>query len=252
MKKNELIKCDKVCFSYTQGTAIIKDLDLIINEGESVGLVGESGCGKSTLAAILLNLLKPTSGSISVNNVDLSTLKGKRKKEFYKNVQIVFQDPSSSLDSLMTVGQLIKEPLVIHKIGDKEFRRKKALEMMKIVGLSSAYIDSYPGELSGGLKQRLSIAIALVLDPKVLILDECVSALDVSIQAQILNLLMNLQKNLNLTYLFITHDLNVVSYIADTIAVMENGVIVEKNQTEELFNNPQHLYTKKLLSASIS
>lgn len=251
MNNSEIIILDDVSFSYTKEQLVIKNLNLVIHEGESVGLLGESGCGKSTLASLILNFVQPSSGSIIVNNKELSTLKRKAKKDFYREVQIVFQDPSSSLDSLMSVGKLIEEPLIIHKIGSKEERAKKVLEVMKMVGLSSAYHDSYPSELSGGLKQRLAIAIALVLNPKIVILDECVSALDVSIQAQILNLLISLQKSLNLTYLFITHDLNVASYIADTICVMENGEIVEKNSCRELFENPKHPYTKSLLSASI-
>jgi peptide/nickel transport system ATP-binding protein/oligopeptide transport system ATP-binding protein len=251
MNSSELIILKDVSYAYNDNQMIIKNLNLVIHEGEAVGLLGESGCGKSTLAALILNFVKPKSGCIYVNNKDLSTLKGRAKKDFYREVQIVFQDPSSSLDSLMSVGKLIEEPLLIHKIGNKEERALKVIEVMKMVGLSSAYLDSYPSELSGGLKQRLAIAIALVLNPKIVILDECVSALDVSIQAQILNLLISLQKSLNLTYLFITHDLNVASYIADTICVMENGEIVEKNSCKELFDNPKHPYTKKLLSASI-
>jgi ABC-type oligopeptide transport system ATPase subunit len=251
MNKSEIIVLDDVSFSYNKDQLVIKNLNLVIHEGESVGLLGESGCGKSTLASLILGFAQPSSGSIIVNNKELSTLKRKAKKDFYREVQIVFQDPSSSLDSLMSVGKLIEEPLIIHKIGSKEERAKKVFEVMKMVGLSSAYHDSYPSELSGGLKQRLAIAIALVLNPKIVILDECVSALDVSIQAQILNLLISLQKSLNLTYLFITHDLNVASYISDTICVMENGEIVEKNSCRELFENPKHPYTKSLLSASI-
>jgi ABC-type oligopeptide transport system ATPase subunit len=251
MNKSEIIVLDDVSFSYNKDQLVIKNLNLVIHEGESVGLLGESGCGKSTLASLILGFVQPSSGSIIVNNKELSTLKRKAKKDFYREVQIVFQDPSSSLDSLMSVGKLIEEPLIIHKIGSKEERAKKVFEVMKMVGLSSAYHDSYPSELSGGLKQRLAIAIALVLNPKIVILDECVSALDVSIQAQILNLLISLQKSLNLTYLFITHDLNVASYISDTICVMENGEIVEKNSCRELFENPKHPYTKSLLSASI-
>jgi peptide/nickel transport system ATP-binding protein/oligopeptide transport system ATP-binding protein len=248
----ESIKCSNLNFSYNRDIEIIKDFNLTVHEGEFVGLVGESGCGKSTLASLLLNLIKPTSGSIIVNDKDLSTLNKKERKEFYREVQIVFQDPSSSLDNLMSVKALIEEPLIIHKIGNKEERLEKVKKTMDLVGLSSAYLSSYPSELSGGLKQRLSIAIALVLDPKILILDECVSALDVSIQAQILNLLLDLQKNLHLTYLFITHDLNVVSYISDTIIVMKNGKIVEEGKCEEIFKNPKHPYTKLLLNSAIT
>jgi ABC-type oligopeptide transport system ATPase subunit len=251
MNRNELIILNDVSFSYHENQMIIKHLNLVIHEGESVGLLGESGCGKTTLASLILNFLKPNNGSIIVNKKDLNTLNRKAKKDFYREVQMVFQDPSSSLDSLMSVEKLIEEPLLIHKIGTKEERERKVMEVMKMVGLSSAYHNSYPSELSGGLKQRLAIAIALVLNPKIVILDECVSALDVSIQAQILNLLISLQKSLNLTYLFITHDLNVASYIADTICVMENGEIVEKNGCKELFESPKHPYTKSLLSASI-
>lgn len=252
MSSNELIKCRELNFSYNKKSPIIKNLNLSVYQGEFVGLVGESGCGKSTLAALLLNLLKPSSGTIEVNNKDLSKLNLKERKSFYKEVQIVFQDPSSSLDSFMSVYSLIEEPLKIHKMGNKKSRVEKVKETMELVGLSSAYLDSYPNELSGGLKQRLSIAIALVLNPKVLILDECVSALDVSIQAQILNLLLDLQKRLNLTYLFITHDLNVVSYVSDKIIVMKNGEIVEEGKCEDVFKNPKHPYTKQLLESGIT
>lgn len=252
MSNRELIRCSSLNFSYNKNSLIIKDLNLSVLEGEFVGLVGESGCGKSTLAALLLNLMKPTSGSIIVNNKDLSKLNKKEKKDFYREVQIVFQDPSSSLDNLMSVGTLIEEPLKIHKIGNKKTRLEKVKNTMKLVGLSSAYLSSYPNELSGGLKQRLSIAIALVLDPKILILDECVSALDVSIQAQILNLLLDLQKRLNLTYLFITHDLNVVSYVSDRIIVMKNGEIVEEGKCEDVFLHPHHSYTKELIYSGIT
>lgn len=245
-----LIECKNLNFSYDKSKHIIENLNLEVHDGETFGLVGESGCGKSTLANLLLRLENLDSGQILIEGKDISKLKGKALRDFYKEIQIVFQDPYSSLDFNKKIGYLIEEPLIIHKMGNKKERKLRVVEMMKLVGLDPSYINNYPKVLSGGLRQRLAIAIALVLNPKFVVLDECVSALDVSIQAQVLNLLIDLQKKLNLTYLLITHDLNVVAYIADTIGVMQNGKIVEKKSCEELFKNPSHSYTKKLLESS--
>lgn len=245
-----IVKLDKVSFSY-KDKQILNDITFEIRKGETFGLVGNSGSGKSTIGLLLLKLLSDYSGIIEIENQDISKIKKKADiKEFYKTAQIVFQDPNSSLDSKKTVEYLIKEPLIIHKIGTKDERVKKVDKIMEMVGLDKRYKESFPHQLSGGLRQRLAIAIALVLDPKIVVLDECVSALDISIQAGILNLLNELQEKLNLTYLFISHDLNVVGYICDKIGVINDGKIVEIQETIKLFDNPIDSYTKKLLNNS--
>ncbi len=245
-----IVKLNKVSFSYKE-KQILKDITFEIKKGETFGLVGNSGSGKSTIGLLIIKLLSDYTGNIEIENQDISKIKKKAEiKDFYKTVQIVFQDPNSSLDSKKKVGYLIKEPLIIHKIGSKEEREIKVNSIMEMVGLDKKYKESFPNQLSGGLRQRLAIAIALVLDPKIVVLDECVSALDISIQAGILNLLNELQKKLNLTYLFISHDLNVVGYICDRIGVINDGRIVEIQETLKLFNNPIDSYTKKLLNNS--
>lgn len=245
-----LVKLEKVCFSYKDKT-ILNNISFEIEEGQTFGLVGDSGSGKSTIALLLLKLLKDYKGKILIDDNDISLIKKKKDiKAFYKNVQIVFQDPYSSLDSKKTVGYLIEEPLIIHKNYSVIERDSKINVIMDLVGLDKKYKNNYPHQLSGGLRQRLAIAIALVLDPKFLVLDECVSALDISIQAGILNLLNDLKEKLNLTFLFISHDLNVVGYICDRIAVLNNGTIVEIQDTEKLFNNPIDSYTIKLFNNS--
>lgn len=234
-------------------SSVVKAVDgvsLDLKEGETLGLVGESGCGKSTLGRTLIRLYNPTSGSIEVCGTDISTLEGNYLREERANVQMIFQDPYASLDPRMTVFDIIAEPLrVFRKDMGKAELQEYVAELMSSVGLSSRFIRKYPHEFSGGQRQRIAIARAIAIRPKVIICDEPVSALDVSIRAQILNLLKELQERFNLSYIFIAHDISAVRYISDRIAVMYLGKIAEIANTEELFANPQHPYTKALLSA---
>ena len=221
-----------------------------IKRGETLGVVGESGCGKSTLGRTILRLIEPTSGEILFDGKDITKFNGRELREFRKEMQMIFQDPFSSLDPRKTVSQIISEPIILHKLAkSKEDIQKQTLELMDTVGIAHRWYNTYPHQLDGGRRQRIGIARALALHPKMLICDEPVSALDVSIQAQILNLLKDLQTERGLTSLFITHDLSVVYNFADNIAVMYMGRMVEKAPSEELFRNPVHPYTKALLSA---
>ena len=220
-----------------------------ISEGETLGLVGESGSGKSTTGYCVLQLLKPTSGSIVFEGSDLTQLGREQMRRMRRELQIVFQDPYSSLDPRMTVGDIVAEPLVVHNIGTKRDRRARVRELLDVVGFNPTYTNRYPHEFSGGQRQRIGIARALALSPKLIVCDEPVSALDVSIQAQILNLLKDLQRDFSLTYLFIAHDLAVVRSMSDRIAVMNRGQLVEIGPAEEVYTNPQDDYTKALLSA---
>ena len=221
-----------------------------IEAGKTLGVVGESGCGKSTLGRAVLGLNEATDGQVIFEGKDITHARGNAKKDMKKEMQIIFQDPYSSLDSRMNVQQLISEPLKINKITHgKEETEKKVKELMDIVGLASRFRLSYPHELDGGRRQRIGIARALSVEPKFIVCDEPVSALDVSIQAQILNLMMDLQKERGLTYIFITHNLSVVKHISDEIMVMYSGTMAEKCSCDELFENPLHPYTKGLLSA---
>ena len=234
-------------------SALVKAVDgvsLDLKEGETLGLVGESGCGKSTLGRTLIRLYSPTSGTIEVCGTDISTLEGSALRQERSNVQMIFQDPYASLDPRMTVFDIIAEPMrVFLKNLSKQELQEKVADLMESVGLSSRFVRKYPHEFSGGQRQRIAIARALAIRPKVIICDEPVSALDVSIRAQILNLLKELQGKFNLSYIFIAHDISAVRYISDRIAVMYLGKIAEIANTEELFANPQHPYTKALLSA---
>ena len=218
--------------------------------GETLGIVGESGCGKSTTARLVLRLMDPTSGSVKFQGQEISTIKGAELKALRRGMQMIFQDPYSSLNPRKTVGTIISEPFAIHHLATGEGERKRTVQdLMDRVGLNPEHYNRYPHEFSGGQRQRIGVARALALSPKLIICDEPVSALDVSIQAQILNLLEGLQKDFNLTYLFISHDLSVVRHISDRIAVMYLGHIVEIGSAEELYDNPKHPYTAALLSA---
>ena len=228
----------------------VDDINFTLERGKTLGLVGESGCGKSTTGRVILRLLEPTDGEIIFEGKDISKLSKSEMRHMRKDMQIIFQDPFSSLDPKKTVSQIIAEPIIENRIiKGKLAREERVLELMDTVGLAERYINTYPHELDGGRRQRIGIARALAMEPKLIICDEPVSALDVSIQAQILNLLKDLQKKLGLTYIFITHDLSVVNHFSDDIAVMYLGQIVEKAPAEELFDNPVHPYTQALLSA---
>ncbi len=228
----------------------VDDINLHIARGETVGVVGESGCGKSTLGRTVLRLIDPSAGKIIFDGQDIMQYDKKQMKPLRREMQIIFQDPYSSLDPRMCVSDIIAEPMTITPgFGSKRDIRDRTAQLMQTVGLAARLADAYPHELDGGRRQRIGIARALALNPKFIVCDEPVSALDVSIQAQILNLLMDLQDDLSLTYMFITHDLSVVKHISDEIVVMYLGQCVESAPTDELFSNPQHPYTKALLSA---
>ncbi|MBW6462631.1 MAG: dipeptide ABC transporter ATP-binding protein [Firmicutes bacterium] len=218
-------------------------------EGETLGLVGESGCGKSTTRKLLLNVEPPTSGEVCYRGDNIYEMDPTALKEYRRNVQAVYQDPYSSLNPKWKVLKLVSEPLIIHKIGNRKSREEKVRELLSLVGLREQYIDSFAHEFSGGQRQRISIARALALDPQVIIADEPVSALDVSIQAQVINLFKDLKDRLNLTYIFISHDLNVVKHISDRVAVMYLGKIVEIASGDNLFDYPKHPYTKALIKS---
>ncbi len=222
-----------------------------IKKGSTLGVVGESGCGKSTLGRVILHLLEPTGGQILFEGEDITHPTPARLKEIRRNMQMIFQDPFSSLNPRMTVRNIILEPMETYNFfdGSKEKQRQRADELMETVGLASRLKNSYPHELDGGRRQRIGIARALALNPKFIVCDEPVSALDVSIQAQILNLMQDIQEKLGLTYIFITHDLSVVKHISDEICVMYLGTLVEKSPAKELFKVQYHPYTKALLSA---
>jgi len=228
----------------------VDDVSFVIPEGQTLGVVGESGCGKSTLGRVVLGLLDSTDGQIFFNGEDVTHVSPEKFHELRKDMQIIFQDPYSSLNPRMSVADIIAEPLIIYDIcKTKEEREAKVKELMDVVGLDQRFINSYPHELDGGRRQRIGIARALALDPKFIVCDEPVSALDVSIQAQVLNLMQDLQEQKGLTYMFITHNLSVVKHISDKIMVMYLGQMVELCDADELFANNLHPYTKALLSA---
>jgi oligopeptide transport system ATP-binding protein len=227
----------------------VDDVSFAIEAGETFGLVGESGSGKTTTGRCLLRLIEPTSGSVRFRGEEVLDFSRRRLREARREMQIVFQDPYSSLNPRMRARQIVEEPLIIHRLGDGAARRARVRELFQVVGLDAAHLSRYPHEFSGGQRQRIGLARALALNPSFLVLDEPVSALDVSVQAQVINLLMDLQQQFTLTYLFIAHDLRLVEHICSRVAVMYLGKIVEMGPTSALFAAPQHPYTRALLSA---
>lgn len=227
----------------------VDGVDLEVREGETLAVVGESGCGKSTLGETLLNLQTATAGTIRYRGEDITGWTGRKMRPYRSNLQMIFQDPLASLNPRQTVGEIITTPMKVHDTAETDELEQKSQDLLELVGLEPAHVDRYPAQFSGGQQQRVGIARALSVEPELIIADEPVSALDVSVQAQIINLLENLQAELGLSLLFITHDLSVVRHIADRVAVMYLGEIVEIGDTQDLFENPQHPYTKSLLSA---
>lgn len=234
------------------GAEVVRAVDgvsLAIRQGETFGLVGESGCGKSTAGRCILRLIEPTSGEVRFQGRDLLKVGSDTLRRLRRDMQIIFQDPYSSLNPRMTVGQIVEEPLIIHRIANRRGRRARVAELLRLVGLEPEHSGRYPHEFSGGQRQRIGIARALALNPKFIVCDEPVSALDVSVQAQVVNLLQDLQEQLGLTYLFISHGLSVVEHISTRVGIMYLGKLVETASSEEIFHNAMHPYTRALLSA---
>ena len=236
---------------FRKGTVVkaVDDVSFTIEEGETFGLVGESGSGKTTTGRCMLRLIDPTSGEVRVRGENVLAFSRRRLREARRDMQIVFQDPYSSLNPRMRARQIVEEPLIIHSLGDRRARRERVAELFHLVGLDPTHLERYPHQFSGGQRQRIGLARALALSPSFVILDEPVSALDVSVQAQVVNLLMDLQQQLKLTYLFIAHDLRLVQHICSRVAVMYLGRLVEIGPAASLFAAPQHAYTRALLSA---
>ncbi|MFJ7728530.1 ABC transporter ATP-binding protein [Neobacillus sp. NPDC097160] len=249
LKKHFPIK--KGVFSKQVGAVKAVDgVSFHVRKGETLGVVGESGCGKSTLARLIIRLLEATDGQIKLDGQELTTLPKEEMRLKRRDIQMVFQDPYASLNPRWTVERTLLEPMRVYEIGSKKERKEKVLELLNKVGLDPSYAKRHPHEFSGGQRQRIGIARALVLNPKLIIADEPVSALDISVQAQVINLMQDLQDQFNLTYMFITHDLSVVEHISDRVAVMYLGKIVELSSKEQLFANPLHPYTRALMSAA--
>jgi len=249
----ELLKVDNLCKVFKKHkVSAVNDVSFSVFEGEVLGLVGESGCGKSTLAKLILRLINADKGRVFYKDKDVLKISKNDMRKMRKSLQIIFQDPYMSLDPRMKIGKVIEEVYDIHNNVPKKERRNKAIELLEIVGLGEAYLNRIPSELSGGERQRVGIARALASDPEFIICDEPVSSLDISIQAQILNLLMDLQKKKNLTYLFISHDLGIIGSICDRVIVMQSGRFVESGPCEAIFKNPQHEYTKTLLTLALA
>ncbi len=242
LRKNKLFEEQKILHA-------LSDVSIDIFEGETLGIIGESGCGKSTFGRCLVRLHNATSGKILFDGEDINDKKGSDLKALRRDIQMIFQDPYSSLNPRKTAGDIIEEPLIVHGIGDAKTRKEKVVTLMKEVGLNDQHIHRYPHEFSGGQRQRINVARALALNPRIIVCDEPVSALDVSVQAQVLNLLNSIQKQYNLTMVFISHDLSVIKHVSDRIAIMYLGRIVEVCKGEEIYNNPMHPYTQLLLSA---
>ena len=233
----------------TRYVKAVDDVSLTVCAGETLGVVGESGCGKSTLARVMLRLIEPTGGEVLFEGKNMTTANKAELRRMRRDIQIIFQDPYASLDPRQRVGDMLTEPLTIHGLARGEAAKRRVLELLELVGLPADSVRKFPHEFSGGQRQRLCIARALAVDPKLIVCDECVSALDVSIQAQIINLLMKLQRQLGIALVFVSHDLRVVRHISTNVAVMYLGRVVEYAPTEELFSNPAHPYTRALLSA---
>ena len=253
-----LVEIDRLTKQFTRGGGLlghrttvsaVDDVSFSIDAGETFGLVGESGSGKTTTGRCVLRLIEPTSGSVRFAGEDMLAFAPERLRAARRDMQIVFQDPYASLNPRMRAREIVEEPLVIHGLGTRNERRERASELFHLVGLDAAHLERYPHQFSGGQRQRIGLARALALHPKFVVLDEPVSALDVSVQAQVVNLLMDLQDQLKLTYLFIAHDLRLVQHICSRVAVMFLGKIVEMGPTASLFAAPQHPYTRALLSA---
>ena len=251
-----LVRVEGLCKDYVLKSGFskrilhaVKNVSFEVARGTTLGIVGESGSGKSTTAMIVSGLIPPTAGAVLVDDVDISTLRGSELRRHRRDAQTVFQDPHSSLSPRLTVEQILMEPLRVHEYGDRQACRDRISELLGIVGLREDFSGRYPHQLSGGQAQRVSIARALALNPRLLVLDEPIASLDLSIQAQILNLLARLQREMHLTYIFIGHDLAAVAFISDAIAVMRQGEMVEVGPTEQIYRNPQHPYSQRLLAA---